>query len=227
LEEAEAMHRQTVAIRRKSGKEDLDLTLALNNLASTLWTEGKLAEAEATYREALAMSRRLLGEKHPDIASELNNLAGVLSDEKKFEEAELFHRETLAMRRALLGNEHPDVLAALFNLAGNLFRQGKFAEAETFARECLTVRESKFPDDWQMFHCRSFLGAILFGQKQYEQAESLLLSGYNGMRQREGNIPPVDRQYYLRSTASYLVKLYEATGRADEAVRWKNLAAGS
>ena len=39
--------------------------------------KGELADAEATYREALAMQRELLGEIHPDVANTLNNLAFV------------------------------------------------------------------------------------------------------------------------------------------------------
>jgi len=34
------------------------------------------------------------------------------------------------------------------------------------------------------------LGGSLLGQKKYAEAEPLLLSGYEGMKQREVKIPP-------------------------------------
>ena len=54
------------------------MALSLDNLADVLQAQGKLAEAETMYREALAMRRKLLGNEHPDVAISLINLADVL-----------------------------------------------------------------------------------------------------------------------------------------------------
>ena len=49
--------------------------------------------------------------------------------------------------------------------------------------------KSRIPDDWLTFNARSLLGGSLLGQKKYAEAEPLLLSGYEGMKQREDKIP--------------------------------------
>jgi len=61
---------------------------------------------------------------------------------------------------------------------------GKPAEAETLFRQALAIRA-----DSRLFYARSLLGGSLLGQKKYAQAESLLLAGYEGMKQREAKMP--------------------------------------
>ena len=70
------------------------------------------------------------------------------------------------------------------------------------------------------------LGEALLDQKKFADAEPLLLSGYEGMKQREDTIPPQDKPR-LTKALERLVKLYEAWGKKDEAMKWrKELAAG-
>jgi TolA-binding protein len=64
------------------------------------------------------------------------------------------------------------------------------------------------------------LGEALLGQKKYADAEPLLLKGYQGMKQREAKIPPQGKPR-LREALERLVQLYEATGKKDEAARWR------
>jgi len=96
----------------------------------------------------------------------------------------------------------------------------KHAEAEPLARTCLTIRERQFPDDWQTFSARSLLGAILLGQKKYAEAEPLLLSSYEGLRQRESEFPGAAR-LVLKEALDRLVQLYEATGRSSQAAHFR------
>ena len=68
---------------------------SLNDLGSVLLDQGKLAETEKLFRQALAMRRNVLTNGHPDIATSLNNLGAVLYTEGNFEEAERMQRERL------------------------------------------------------------------------------------------------------------------------------------
>ena len=66
LAEAETMHREALAMRKKLlGDEHPAVARSLNDLAFVLPAEGKLVEAEAMYREALAMRKKLFGDEHP------------------------------------------------------------------------------------------------------------------------------------------------------------------
>ena len=51
------------------------------------------------------------------------------------------------------------------------------------------IREKSQPDVWNTFTAKAMLGALL-GQKKYAEAEPLLLSGDEGMKQRAKTIPP-------------------------------------
>ena len=105
-----------------------------------------------------------------------------------------------------------------------LINNGSFAEAEPLARKCLALREKMIPDDWRTFNARSLLGASLLGQKKYAEAEPLLLSGYEGLKQREDKIPPAGR-IRPQEALQRLVRLYEETDRPGLAAeREKELA---
>jgi serine/threonine protein kinase/Tfp pilus assembly protein PilF len=220
--EAETLYRQALAIYKKAlGSEHPEVAGTLNNLAALLQQdESKLAEAETLYRQVLTLQKKRLGSQHPDVARSLSNLGGVLQAQGKFAEAETVYREALAMRRKLLGSEHPGVANLLGGLAEVLLAQGKFAEAEASARECLAVREKRLPEGWEMFDARSLLGATLLRQKKYAEAEPLLLSGYSGMKDREERIP-ADEKRRLKEALQRLVELYEATGKPEEAAKWR------
>jgi hypothetical protein len=101
-----------------------------------------------------------------------------------------------------------------------LLDQGKFAEAEPIARACLAIRQKQTPDDWLTFNTQSMLGGALLGQKRYAEAEPLLLSGDEGMKQRAGQISPAGK-IRLKEALQRLVELYEATNRPDRAAESK------
>ena len=55
-----------------------DVASSLNNLAALLQAQGKLADAEPLFQDALDMPKRLFKGDHPDVATSLNNLAVLL-----------------------------------------------------------------------------------------------------------------------------------------------------
>ena len=68
------------------------------------------------------------------------------------------------------------------------------------------------------------LGSSLLGQKKYSEAEPLLISGYQGLKQREPEVPPASKSTVTRlikEAIQYLAQLYDATGRPDQAAEWK------
>jgi len=73
---------------------------------------------------------------------------------------------------------------------------------------------------WSTFYGQSLVGASLLGQKKYKEAEPLLSEGDEGMKRREKTIPPQGKVRLIEA-AKRLVELYEATGNAAEAERWR------
>ena len=64
------------------------------------------------------------------------------------------------------------------------------------------------------------LGGGLLGQNHYGDAEPLLLAGYEGIKKRV-KIIPKQGKIRLREAVERLVQLYEATGKTDEAAKWR------
>jgi serine/threonine protein kinase/tetratricopeptide (TPR) repeat protein len=221
LADAEAMYRQALAIRTKAlGSEHPYVALSLNNLADVLEDEGKISEAEAMQREALAIQRKVLGNEHLDVARSLQNLARLSESSGTAADREIMLKESLATRQKLLGNGHSDAISSLADLVTVLLAELKFTEAELLARQGLPLQEKKDPDNWRTFNIRGLLGASLLGQHKFAEAEPLLLSGYAGMKEKEDKIPAYIRSQ-IKAAAERLIRLYEATNRADQAAIWK------
>ena len=58
-------------------------------------------EAEALYREVLAMDRKMFGDEHPDVAVDIFNLASLLKDRGDYDEAILVVTGTTRFTREL------------------------------------------------------------------------------------------------------------------------------
>jgi eukaryotic-like serine/threonine-protein kinase len=56
--------------------------------------------------------------------------------------------------------------------------------------------------------------------EEYADAEPLLLAGYEGLKQREQTVPEQGK-IRLPEAVERLVQLYEATGKKDEAAKWR------
>jgi hypothetical protein len=87
-------------------------------------------------------------------------------------------------------------------------------------RECLAIREKRQPDLWKTFNTQSMLGQSLAKQKKYADAEKLLLSGYDGMRQREAKIP-LNGRIWLTKAVEGLIDFYEQNDKKAEADKWR------
>jgi hypothetical protein len=112
----------------------------------------------------------------------------------------------------------------LVTFAQALIQIDHFQEAEQLLRESLAIREMLHSDSWHTFYTQSLLGGALLGQKNYIDAEPMLLKSYEGMKAREKKIPP-QGEVRLHEALGRLIELYAATGKPDEAKRYKELLA--
>ena len=152
-----------------------NLATGLNNLAVMHLAQGKLADAEPLYREALTMLKRLHKGDHPGVASTLINLASLYEAQGKPADAEPLAREALAMLNRLHKGNHPEVARSLSNLAFLLAAQQKLADAETLNREALAMRVRLFKGDHpDIVTSLSNLAFVLQDQGKNTHAEKML-----------------------------------------------------
>jgi len=120
----------------------------------------------------------------------------------------------------VLGQQHPDTVAAMDSLGWIHLQQGNFVRAETLFREHLVIYEKMAPDAWSRYYSQALLGASLAGQERYLEAEPLLVSGVQGMMQREATIPPTFRRM-VEWAGSSIVQLYQSWGKPEKAAEWR------
>ena len=84
-----------------------DYTASLNDMAELYYSQGRYAEAEPLFIEALEMRKQLLGSAHPHVAKSFNNLAGLYSDQGRYAEAEPLYTKAVTIRISQLGQAHP------------------------------------------------------------------------------------------------------------------------
>jgi hypothetical protein len=82
------------------------------------------------------------------------------------------------------------------------------ARQQSTLRQILAAREKLYPaGDWRIAQARSLLGAALMAQKQYAEAEPLMLGADNGLKP----IPGL-QEHERVANRERLVKLYRETG---------------
>ena len=178
------------------------------------------AEAIPLLEEAVKRMKVELGPDNLQTYLCMDNLARVYHQAGEFRLAEPVIRQQLEAYKRIGGPEDPALHYPLTLLAENLLKQERFAEAEPFARQCLAIREKIEPDARRTFMSKSVLGGCLLGQQNYAAAEPLLLTGYEGLRQRESQTPN-QRRLWLTEALERLVKLYDSWDKPDEAAKWR------
>jgi tetratricopeptide (TPR) repeat protein len=232
--EAEALYRKAlVEAKQLYGDEHIEVVYMLCYLASALERQSKFIEAENFFRQALQISARLARGDNPSLISMsldgsfrlsvpdlLDALVGVLRRQAKFAEADQVYAEYVPLLRAKLPADDYELTHAITLWSVTLIDEEKFADAEPLARESLALRQRQTADDWRVFNSQHLVGASLLGQKRYAEAEPLLISGYEGMKQRENKIS-ADFKLRVKESLQRIVQLYEATGQSEKAAEWK------
>ncbi|HET6575042.1 MAG TPA: tetratricopeptide repeat protein, partial [Fimbriiglobus sp.] len=206
--------------RAKLGPDHIDTLTTMHMLASVSRAAGLRDQSLTLYEEALQRATTALGPEHSHTLATTGNLASTYLDAKQTDQAlALFERFIPGMRKQL-GADTLRFAGLLALVAMDLLTARQFAVAETYLRECLDVLERKQPEAFLKHQSKSMLGGSLLGQGKYDEAEPLLLAGYQGMKRME-KLVPQQGQTHLRETADRLAELYTATGKPDEAAIWQ------
>ena len=97
----------------------------------SLYGKGDYDPAEAAYREALALARKVRVKEHNDEAAQLSGLGLTLWKKDELSKAEEAFREALAIDRKVNGtNAHHHIAALINNLALVSKSRGKLDDAE-------------------------------------------------------------------------------------------------
>ncbi len=174
FQDAEAHHREAIAMWEKLGGHEYELHIARENLARTLSELGKLQEAESLYNEALAFTRKVFAKDSPEVASVLQDLARNLGEQDRLLEAESLYRESVEIGRKRFGNENPVMLGVLTGLGVILARESKLSDAASVLSEAVDLSRKNpgwglQPQNFAYHH----LGKVLADQGELVKAEAI------------------------------------------------------
>jgi eukaryotic-like serine/threonine-protein kinase len=137
--QAESVGRAALAFRERTmGPTDPSVGLAMIGVADYVAEDSTRAdEAEALYRQGLAIQRHALGDRHFGLLHGLGNLAYLLGKRGRYDEALALLEEVHALRADLLGPDHESLAGAKEGIADVLAAKGQLAEAIALRREGL------------------------------------------------------------------------------------------
>ena len=171
----EEMSRRALEIRRASlGPNDPLVGISLEWHASHLRRLDRSAEAEAEYREAVAVFRAVEGPESLEGANAQLRVADlVLATRGDTAQAEALIRSSLATTRAALGNQ-PRTSWAMSALAELLANRGQYREAEQLALAGLEIQRQTFgPQHPNVAHYADVLVLIYLRAGRFAEAERL------------------------------------------------------
>jgi serine/threonine protein kinase/TolA-binding protein len=220
LTDAEAIYRNLLERARSANQADAPDTIVTQlNLANTLREQRKLDEAERLLRDAVERARRVMGPGHPTTLAAMGNLSVVLRDLGKLDEAQPLQRESLEMARKMYGDDNPRTLGLAHNLAALMMARGKYDDAEPMLADLVRrAQAAQIPaTSLAAYLCR--YGTCLVRLEKFDGAEAPLQEArrrlIEAQREKSGTMWDV---------AKALAVVYEKTGRADEAARWRATA---
>lgn len=189
---------------------------AMNHLGSLYSYQGKHAESEEAYREALRLRLKVQGPHNPEIAEPLNNLGNLCEQLGRYAEAEDFFKRALKAREEhpLYGPQHPYLVYSLNGLGWVYTEQGRYSEAAAaFNRALSNVKDAYGPEHPHVAWCLSALGNLSRIQGDYVAAERHLTRALNITEKTHGSHHP-ETAGCLRD----LAVLYGSTGDISRSV---------
>ena len=206
--------------KAKLGPDHPDTLACMYNLTVAYRQSGLLAKALPLLEDSLKKREARFGPDHPDTVNTMGALGKAYCEANQGDKAAITLVAFVDGMRKRGPKDSPKFAGLLAQVSLALLGCGQHAAAEPLLRECLGIREKKEPDAWTTFNTQSLLGTSLLSQKKYAGAEPLLLKGYEGMKARENTIPPqADKR--IPETLDRLIELYTATGRPEEAKKWR------
>ncbi len=164
-----SQHAETALARM--GGHDLIRGWLLNNRGAMRATQGRLHEAVADLRQAIAAKEKALGPEDPDVALSLSNAAIYLDELGEIALAADDAERAVHIMEATLGLDHPKAAIPLTNYAELLVRLGRYAEAREPAERALAVFERETdPEGLYVTYPLATLGLACIALGRFDEA---------------------------------------------------------
>jgi tetratricopeptide (TPR) repeat protein len=197
------------------------LPFALRSMGTGYRNDGKFAQAEPYFVRLAPLMLATPGETNPQTQIDMFLLADNYSSERKYEDAEKAFNQLLAVQRRVAGPDAMNTVVTISNIGWARLQQKRYAEAEATFREATAILMRTAPDAWERFNVESMLGAALAGQKKFDDAEPLLISGHNGMGSgRPSTNATVASRFTRDQAGEAILQLYADWSKPAKQAEW-------
>lgn len=203
----------------KLGPEHLQTLNCMNNLAGALQEMGQLTDAILLYDETRRLRKKRLGPEHPETFITTSDLCMVLLEAKQFEAASRLLQEWVTT----LGNMRTPNLVAVAR-ANTLLAEAQLGLGYTNLASDAIANTMKIAeiDGLDRVRAEGLKGEILTQQKQWQEAEPLLVDSFNKLSNQllRRKTHPWQRWQVSRA-CERVIAMYDAWGKSEEAAKWK------
>ncbi len=220
--EAESYLAKVLAVERRNDQDQNEVLRALRGLANIYRMAGMFPQAEPPYDSLVALGRRNPGDGAAQTRADMGARAQNYVAQKKYAQAEDAFVQILEVQRRTVGQEALNTLISESNIGWLRIQQRKFPEAESVLRPALIALERAFPDSRERFDCQNLLGQSLAALTKYAEAETLMLTGYEGMSLRKPTPQAAISIATVDEAGHAILKLYEVGGQPEKAAAWKS-----
>ena len=217
-DEADSLHQVVIPLLDEQQGTDHPNTLAARvSWGMTLTYAERYEEAEKITVAALADSRRILGDEHQQAQTAMNNLAIIYSRMGKPDQAEPLYREMLEIGERTMGALHPEQLAGVVNFGSFLLQNGRYDKSIQVSTEAIDGFHQGTGDDFiGCGYARRSRGSCYLALGRTDEAAADFKESYRVFTLIFG---PDDGRAH--DAAANLVEIYEKSGNAAEAQRWR------
>ncbi len=219
LTNAAPLSRQALELATAKNAADHPLVLSCKHTVAYLYeAQGDYAHAIPIREELARVQKKKDGASKGKTVTAFRELAVDLLETRQFTNAEKVCRELLGPQQPGLPANASTLAPMQLLLSEALLREGRQGEAEALAGAAMDACRKNRSTNWIGFSSQGLLGACRFEQKNYAEAEPLLLAAIEGL----GSATNGETRHDLKNALETLVQLDEATSRPQEATKWRN-----
>jgi CHAT domain-containing protein/Tfp pilus assembly protein PilF len=170
---------------------DVNVTTALNNLATLYEAQGQFDKAEPLLVRSLAIRSKELGDDDPGTAGAANNLAELYRAQGLAAKAEPLFTQALSVFENRLDPDDASTASVVNNLASLYEGQGRFSKAEPLFVRALRFREKvSGPNSIETAGAANNLAELYDAGAVYAKAEEYYTRAFDIYEQTYGGIHP-------------------------------------
>lgn len=187
--------------------------LAIYNIITLYFGQGRIEEAEMMSRKGLASLEKALGPDHPFILGFVNEIGTTYLAQQNWKESEIMFLRALLGYEKNFGPDHASTLNGVRGLAILYTRQEKWEEAERKLQRVLAGFEKTLgPEHFKTLHAVHEIAILYTYQNRWEEAEMMF------QRVRAGYEKAKGPDHFLTLTfVGFLGDFYKFQGKWKEA----------